>query len=259
MFDLFSDIFARRDNVLTRMDARAKMIIAFCAILAVIFSTKMWLPTLVFVLCVSAMIIIRIPARLVLLRLTGPMGIVLVLVVLQTFLTPGTALAEFSLLGLHLHPTHEGLLRGALLGSRVAGAVSVVMLLGSVTPAYKIFHGLRWFRVPEGWVEIALLIYRYTFALLDQTADVAAAQRMRLGYSGIGRSLTSLGTLAGTVVTRSMDQAMRTYEAMSLRGYTGTLPFCPLPEMTTSDRRIIAVAVSIIIACYVSLEWWVKW
>jgi cobalt/nickel transport system permease protein len=258
MFDLFSDIFARKDNAFTRMDARAKMIIAFCMILAVIFSTRIWMPGLAFVVCVSSMLGIGIPVKLVFLRLAGPMGIVLVLVVLQTFLTPGTAIAEFSLFGLPLQASREGLLRGSVLGSRVAGAVSVVLLLGSVTPAYKIFHGLRWFRVPEGWVEIALLVYRYTFTLLEQTADVAAAQRMRLGYSGVRRSLSSLGVLAGTVVVRSMDQAMRTYEAMSLRGYQGSMPFVPLPKMGNSDRRSIALAVPTIIVSYVFLEWWVK-
>ncbi len=230
MFDLFSDIFARKDNVFTRMDARAKLVIAFCTILAVIFSNRIWMPCLVFVVCVSAMLIIGIPWRIVLLRLATPMGIVLVLVVLQTFLTPGESIAEFSVLGVGLQASHEGLVRGSVLGSRVAGAVSVVLLLGSVTPAYNIFHGLRWFRVPEGWVEIALLVYRYTFTLLDQAADVAAAQKMRLGYSGVRRSLTSMGVLAGTVVTRSMDQAMRTYEAMSLRDTTAACHSASFPE-----------------------------
>jgi len=258
MFDVFSDIFARKDNVFTRMDARAKMIIAGCVIIAVICSTKIWVPSIVFVGCVSAMLTIGIPAKLVLLRLAGPMGVVLVLVILQTFLTPGISVSEFHLFGRTFQATHEGLMRGGLLGSRVLGAVSVVVWLGSVTPAYKIFHGLRWFRVPEGWVEIALLIYRYIFALLDQTADVAAAQRVRLGYSGTRRSLRSLGVLAGTVVTRSLDQAMRTYEAMSLRGYNGSLPFAPLPAMSAGDRRSIAVALPMIVFSYLFLEWWIK-
>lgn len=258
MFDVFSDIFARKDNVFTRMDARAKMIIAGCMIIAVICSARIWMPSIVFVGCVSAMLFVGIPARLVVLRLTAPMGIVIVLVILQTFLTPGTSISEYHLFGRTFHATHEGLMKGGLLGSRVLGAVSVVVWLGSVTPAYKIFHGLRWLRVPEGWVEIALLIYRYIFALLDQTADVAAAQRVRLGYSGTRRSLHSLGVLAGTVVTRSLDQAMRTYEAMSLRGYNGSMPFGPLPSMTSIDRRSIAVTVPMIAFAFLFLEWWIK-
>ncbi|HMK34476.1 MAG TPA: cobalt ECF transporter T component CbiQ [Desulfomonilaceae bacterium] len=258
MFDLFSDIFARKDNVFTRMDARAKMIVAGCLILAIISSTRIWMPSIVFVACVSAMLAVGIPVKLVLLRLAAPMGIVFVLMILQVFLTPGTPLAGFSLFGRTVAATHEGFMHGSVLGSRVLGAVSVMLLLGSVTPAYKIFHGLRWFRVPEGWVELALLVYRYTFTLLDQTADIAAAQRVRLGYSGMRRSLGSLGVLAGTVVARSMDQAMKTYEAMSLRGYQGNIPFGPMPKMNASDRRNVVLAVPLIFTSYFILEWWAK-
>jgi cobalt/nickel transport system permease protein len=258
MFDLFSDIFACRDNVLTRMDARAKLIIASGMILAVILSRKMYLPLTSFVVCVSAMIALRMPVRLVLLRLAGPLGIVVVLVAVKAFFTAGTPLASFPVFGWHLTASREGLYEGVLLGSRVMGSVSVMVLLGSVTPAYKIFHALRWFRIPEGWVEIALLVYRYTFTLLDQTADVAAAQSARLGYSNVRRSLSSMGVLAGTVITRSMDQAMRTYEAMMLRGYQGHLPFAPLPKMSISDRRSIILALPLIVASYVLLEWWAR-
>ena len=109
------------------------------------------------------------------------------------------------------------------MGSRVLGSVSVVLLLSSVTPAHRIFHSLRWLGVPRGWVEIATLMYRYIFTLLDQTADVLAAQRVRLGYSGLKRSLVSLGVLTGAVIVQSLEQATRTYEAMSLRGYQGQI------------------------------------
>ena len=106
-----------------------------------------------------------------------------------------------------------------------------MLLFSLVTPAHRIFHALLWFRIPQGWVEIAMLMYRYIFSLLDDTADVAAAQRVRLGYNGTRRSLSSIGSLAGAVIIRSLDQAAHTHEAMSLRGYGGLIPFAPLPEM----------------------------
>lgn len=238
------------------MDARAKIIIAMSIILAVILSAKPFMPVAAVVVCVSTMVALRMPARLVFLRLAGPVGIVVVLVAMKAFFTAGTPLVSWSLFGWHLAASREGLSEGLVLGSRVMGSVSVMVLLGSVTPAYKIFHALRWFRIPEGWVEIALLVYRYTFTLLDQTADVAAAQRARLGYSSVRRSLSSMGVLAGTVITRSIDQAMRTYEAMMLRGYQGHLPFAPLPKMSISDRRSIILALPLIAVSYFFLEWW---
>ena len=256
MFDLFSDIFACRDNALARMDPRAKLIVALCVLVTVLMSDRVVLPLTVFVACVAGMIAVGMPARLVALRLAGPAGIVAVLVLLQTFLTNGTPVLSFSILGWQISASDEGLARGMLLGARVAGCVSVVLLLSSVTPAYKIFHALRWFRVPEGWIEIALLVYRYTFTLLDQTADVAAAQTMRLGYSTVKRSLSSVGVLAGTVLTRSLDQAVRTHEAMTLRGYKGSIPFAPLPRMGGIDRVMVGLAIPALVLIYFCLERW---
>lgn len=256
MFELFSDIFACRDNTLTRIDPRPKMVIAFTLIVAVVLSKQAFFPLLAFISCTAGMLWLKIPVKLVLLRLVGPMGIVLVLVTLQAFLTGATILASFSFGGYSVVATEEGLMRGVLLGSRVLGAVSVMLLLSSVTPAYRIFGALRWFRVPEGWVEIALLVYRYIFVLLDQAADVAAAQRVRLGYSTLGRSLSSAGVLAGTIVARSMDQAVRTYEAMTLRGYQGRLPVGPLPKMKPADYwRMLAIP-PVIVAVHLIMQWW---
>jgi cobalt/nickel transport system permease protein len=256
MFDLFSDIFARRDNHLTGMDARTKIVVAVALILSVITSSRPFMPAAVLVTCLATMLALRIPIRLVLLRLAAPLWLVLVLVVLQTFLTEGTAIFSLTLAGHEVRASSEGLARGLLLGSRVLGSVSVVLLLGSVTPAYDIFHALRWFGLPEGWVEIALLVYRYTFTLLEQTSDVADAQSLRLGYSSLRRSISSVGVLAGTVITRSIDQAMRTYEAMTLRGYQGNFPFAPLPKMRRSDLLTVVIALPLITVCYMIVEWW---
>lgn len=256
MFDLFSDFFACRDNLFTRMDSRVKMIVASCLILAVIFSTQITFPLVVSVACVSTMIALRIPVKLVIVRLFGPMGIVSALVAVQAFSAPGHSLFSFSLFGWTLTATREGFAHGVLLGSRVIGAVSVVLLLGSVTPAHKIFHALRWFKVPEAWVEIALLIYRYSFTLADQTVDVAEAQKLRLGYSSVRKSISSMGVLTGTVITRSMDQAMRTYEAMTLRGYHGKLIFDPLPKMTGAEITSLLIAAPMVLISYVVVEWW---
>jgi len=258
MFDIFSDIFARRNNVFTRIDARAKMIVACALILAVIASGQPVMPLAVLACSLCTMLSLRIPARLVLLRLAAPLGIVIVLVVLKTFLTEGTAFYSVTVFGRELAASWEGFSQGVLIASRVLGSVSVILLLGAVTPAYKLFHALRWFGVPEGWVEIALLVYRYTFELLDQTADVAAAQRSRRGYSSGRRSVSSVGMLAGTVIARSIDQAMRTYEAMVQRGYQGSFPFGPVPTMSRAELSTIIVAIPVIAVSYVILEWWTK-
>jgi cobalt/nickel transport system permease protein len=258
MFDIFSDIFARRENALTKVDPRTKLVVAFTVICVVILSEHTLLPVCVLGACMATMIALRIPIRLICIRLMAPMGIVFVLVVLKAFLTGGTPIVSLDVFGHSFIASVEGLRIGLVLASRVLGAVSVMLLLSTVAPAHQIFHALRWFRAPEAWVEIALLIYRYVFVLLEQTSDVMVAQRVRLGYSSATRSLSSVSILTGTVVGRSMDQAMSTFEAMTLRGYTGKYPFAPLPAMRRSDWQIMLASCALVVAAYVLAEWWVR-
>jgi cobalt/nickel transport system permease protein len=193
---------------------------------------------------------LRIPARLVALRLAAPLGIVAVLALLQSFTSGATPLWTIPLGAWTLTATREGVHAAALTASRVCGAVSVVLLLSLVTPAHRIFHALRWFRVPQGWVEIAMLMYRYTFTLLDLTADLTAAQQLRMGYAGAGRALSSMGAVCGTVIIRSVDQATRTHEAMVLRGYRQEIPFGPMPPLPARDCVVAGAAVFALLLLY---------
>jgi len=245
MTELFSDIFAGRNDALTRLDARAKVIAASSGLLAVLFSRNALLPAGVFAACLLGMVLVRIPARWLSFRLAGPAATALVLVLLHGFTVGVTPMASASFAGIRLTLMEEGVRRGLLLGARVLGGTSVVLLLGAVTPAHRIFHVLRRAGIPAGWVEIAMFTYRYTFVLLEHAAEVSAAQRVRLGYSHLARSMSAIGTLGGTVILRSIDQAVRTHEAMTARGYTGSIPFGPMGAMGRRDRWV-AILVSLL-------------
>ena len=148
----------------------------------------------------------------------------------------------------------EGALHGAMLGTRILGAVSVLLLLSSTTRAHQIFHALRWMGVPKGWVEVGMFMYRYVFMLMDQAGCVMEAQRVRLGYSSLGRSLSSSGLLAGTVIKAALEQGIRTCEAMELRGYKGYMPFGDLPRICSKDLRILCVTSAALVIAFICLE-----
>jgi cobalt/nickel transport system permease protein len=255
MFDLFSDIFTYRDNTLTRIDPRVKLLIALAALIAVVTSARPVLPLGLFVLSLGTIASLRIPVKLVALRLAAPFSTVAILVVLQTFVTGTTPLFALTLGGWTITAKAEGLRQGLLLGVRVLGALSVVLLLGITTPAHRIFQALRGFRISKEWVEIAILMYRYIFVLMDRAGDLAAAQRLRLGYTAPRRALTSLSALAGATVVHSFEQAGRTHDAMRLRGYRGTMPFGPLPALGRRERGLITLSVILIAAAYGFFEW----
>ncbi|MEI6033212.1 MAG: cobalt ECF transporter T component CbiQ [Verrucomicrobiae bacterium] len=250
--EIFSDLFARQDNILVRVDPRTKLIVALAALALVVFSPTPAVPLGVMLTCVATTVAMGVPSRLIALRLAAPMGIAAVLLVLQSVFAGTTPLWTVPALGITV--TREGWHTGLLMASRVVGGMSAMLLLSSVTPAHRIFLAMRTLGMSKGWVEIAMLMYRYIFVLLDLTADVTDAQRVRLGYSSMRRGVSSAGLVAGVVVLRAVDQAVRTNEAMRARGYTGDIPMGVLPPLTWRDASIIAGAALSIIGILLAAE-----
>ena len=239
MLDFFPDTFSARDNRLSRIDSRVKLLLALELLLLVVVSQHIIFPLAVLAFCFCTLLALRVPWRMVLMRIAAPIGMVLVLVAVQSVLRGVTPLWVLNLGAWKIVVTKEGLHFGLLSGARVFGSVRVVVLLGMVTPIHQLFKAMRWMGVPQGWVEIAGLMYRYMFTVLLFAVDMTSAQRMRLGYEGVRRGMSSMQTMIGTVILRSMDQAINTHEAMTLRGYQGAVPFAPIPPMTLVQTGVI--------------------
>jgi len=254
VFELFSDIFTYRENRLTEVDPRVKLVVALAAILLVLASGRPALPLLVAGVALSVMAALRFPPGVVAARLSIPLGMVLVVFTLRLFTVPGETLFTVELAGTALQATREGFLVGACAALRIFAATSVLVLLGMVAPAHALFRALLRFRVPRSLVEIGLLMYRFIFVLLDIAADMATAQTLRLGYHGAARSLRSVGDLAGAVLVKSLDQAARTSEAMVLRGYAGTMPVGALPPLPRRELRWMLGLVAALLLVYIAGE-----
>ncbi len=250
MFELFSDLFALRDNAFTRMDVRVKLLITGIGIFAVILSGNAAFGILMFAVSVSCMVAVRIPLKIMLIRLALPLAMALLMVVIKSFL-PGLGKdILFHFAGMEIAASGDGFRDGILVASRVMGASGIALLLGFVTPAYQLFAGLGWFRISSAWVELAMMTYRYIFVLLEVASEMAAAQRVRLGYAGWSRSLSSFSTLAGGVVLRSAEQATSTHEAMLARGYCGGTGYTHLHPPRFRDFALVFVASALIASGY---------
>ena len=199
----FSDIFAKRDNWLTRVDARVKVSSALLLVIINLWSGSV-ISSIIFTVSILCLAILRIPVRTIFFRLLEPFGVAGVAILVKIYFAGW-----------------PGIYDGILIASRVLGAVSIILLLSMTTPVDALLKALTWFRVPRTWTDVALLTYRYIFVLLEDAYVVYSAQRVRLGYLGVRRSFNSFGTLAGAIVIRAYDQAIATSQAMRLRGYVG--------------------------------------
>jgi cobalt/nickel transport system permease protein len=253
-FHLFSDYFSRRDTRVRRLDVRVKMGIAMTLFGCVLGSTQVYLPLLLWGVAALGLCLLRIPLRIIIARFLPPLVVALVLLVAQALMTGETLLYAGTMGPWTLEFKEEGLALGFLQASRILGAVGVLLLLSSVTPAHELFLGLRWCRFPKVWVEIALMMYRYLFVCMEEASELLDAQRIRLGYGRPRTAILSAGSLVGAVMVRSIEQSTRTHEAMVARGYTGEYPFGQLREVKKSDLFIFMVAVVLVFSLYWCVE-----
>lgn len=239
-----------------RLDVRFKLAVGLATLLAVVFSHRAALPLAVLAGCLAWLLASRAPLRIVLARLTAPLGLAAVVCLVRACTTGTTPWLTVDLGLLTLTATEEGLRAGGLIGLRVLAAVAVVMTLCLYTPAQELFAALRWARLPQTLIEIAMLMYRYIFLLFEQAHSVLAAQRTRLGYGSFRRSIRSLGSLAGLVILRSLEQAERSYEAMLARGYHGSLPTPKLPALPKRQLAATCICVALLMLGYFLAERW---
>jgi cobalt/nickel transport system permease protein len=129
---------------------------------------------------------------------------------------------------------------GSLVGHALAGGAAV-LLLATTTPMSDLLPALQRLRVPAAVVEVASVVYRLLFVLLDSLRTIREAQTARMGYSSFRRSYRSSGALAAAVLNRSWDRARRLQEGLAGRGMATGLRV--LPEVLPSSRRFQAATV----------------
>lgn len=163
MFDkssIFSDVFAHKENLVTGIEARTKIVFTILALVINLLSPSVYTPIAIAFFCLITLMAIRVPPKLLGLRLIMPLAMAAVVLVTQIFFYGTTPLFTIPFWGFNLVGYEEGLARGLLIMCRVIGGVSLILFLSMSTPANKLLLAARWFRLPKVVIELALLIYR---------------------------------------------------------------------------------------------------
>ncbi len=242
--EFFSEHF-KKDHLLSKIDARIKLLVAL-VLLAMILSYKgFFFPIFVILSCFFLVAMLRVPLRVFFLRLSEPLFISAVVVLLKTFFSGHHSLFSVSLFGLKIAAYQEGLGEGLMIGSRIIGAVSVLTIMGFSTPFTEFMAGLSWLRVPKGFIEVMVFAYRYIFVLLDESLVIYNSQKTRLGYTSFKRGLSSFGTLTGSLILKAFEHSQNTAMALVQRGFDGHIPMAmesPLKGSEILGSMILVLA-----------------
>ncbi|MBW3084945.1 Cobalt transport protein CbiQ [Austwickia sp. TVS 96-490-7B] len=204
----------------------------------------------------------RVPGRVLAEAMAGPclfivLGAISVAVVVTV---PGAAGAGTPTSALWwswgpLSMTGQSLVRGAELAVHGVAGTLAVMVLATTTPMVDLVAVGRRLRIPDACLDIAALMYRLVFVLLDTTATVRAAQQARLGdarsrrvvgsrwsRSWVGSRVEAAGEVTGTVLVRSWVRASRLADGLAGRGYEVTLVTLPATQVRSWRFELATVA-----------------
>lgn len=236
---------SRTDHVLTRIDARVKILSAV-AILAMVLSCRGFaFPGLVAGICLALTLSMGIRPRVLVRRYSEPLFIAAVIIAVKSLSSDHASGFSVQVPGVAITASRDGLMEGLQIASRIISAVSLVALMSFSTPFADFIAGLSWYRVPKGFVEILMFAYRYIFVLFDDAQVIYLAQKNRLGYSTLRRGLSSFGTLAGALTIKAFDHSQSTTVAMMQRGYDGTMPTLKQRPCKASE---FAAAIAVVFA-----------
>ena len=218
-------------------------------------SRSLWVSVVVLAVAVStALFAARVPKRTYALAVVGPMTFVAVgaIPIALTFGGQPTDVDVLASLG-PVSLTSTGLYAAAAVAVRSAAAMAAMTLLAATTPMVDLLAGLRRLRVPEVLVDIAGLVYRMLFTLMDSVLAVREAQAARLGFVDGRTARRSMGLMAGSVLGRAWQRSRRLEEGLRGRGYAGSLRTLPretvvsVPFMAVSGLIVTALAATSIL------------
>ncbi len=258
----FLDPYHEGRSLVHRLDARIKfvLVVAFILTVALVPAGAWPVYVLLIALAFAAEVLSELGMRFYLKRalLAAPF----VLAALPVLFTiPGPALL---LLPFGLSISGPGLSRFISVALKSWISVQMAIVLASTTRFPDILLAMRALRLPRLLVAIIGLMWRYLFVMVDEALRLMRARQARSGISPaltagreqsnrkVGGSLSwrarVTGSMAGSLLIRSLERSDRIYNAMLARGYDGEIRALPQPQITLVEWSALVVGLSLLAA-----------
>lgn len=225
---LFAEELARQNGLLQSLDPRAKLIGALALLLAISVSQNLWVILALYLLTLPIAIASRVPMGFYLKRVWVFMPFFTGVVALPALFSPFSPGAPLVTLidsaspRVYLAITQPGIITAAFLLLRVGASVSIAVLLVLTTRWAILLKAFRVLRVPQAFVLILGMTYRYIYVLLHATNNIFLARQSRVvGRVSGADNRRWLTASIGTLFAKSYELSDQVYLAMLSRGFRG--------------------------------------
>ena len=255
---VMADEYAARKGFLQAVHPRIKAVTIMMFIILAILVKHIILLVFLYALCLALAYLSSVRLGLFLKRtwIFIPLfSLFIAIPAIFNIFSPGEAVARFSLLGLDLIITRQGINSAVLLVMRVAVSVSFAVLLSLTTRHFVLLKTLRVFVVPQVFVMTIGMCYRYIYMFIEIIENTYFAIKSRVGVLVAPKSGQRI--VAWNIAQlwqRSYALSQDVYNAMLSRGFRGEAVVLHESRMTRVDLSWFLFAAFIFI-CGVYLNW----
>jgi cobalt/nickel transport system permease protein len=231
---LFAEEISTRKGLFQSIDPRVKLVSILGLLISIGLSHNLWLIAAIYLLLLFFAWRSAIPTDFFIKRVWLALPFFTGLVVLPAlFITPGPTLVQ---LPLGLVITRTGLNTVLFLLLRVSASVSATLLLILTTRWNAVLSALSVLRVPDVFVLILGMTYRYIYLFLHTANDMFLSRKSRVvGRMDTAEERKLMAATAATLLGKSLDLSSEVYLAMQSRGFQGTVVTLKPFSMKASD------------------------
>ncbi len=219
---LFAEEISTRRGLFQSLDARVKVISVLALLISVSLSHSLWVIGAIYLVALILGWLSAIPAADLIKRVWLALPFFTGMLVLPAlFITPGPALVH---LPLGIVITRTGLNAALFLVFRVSTSVSLTLLLVLTTPWNTVLSALSVLRVPDVFILILGMTYRYIYLLLRVANDMFLSRKSRVvGRLSASDNQKMLAAISATLLSKSLNLSSEVYLAMQSRGFRGSI------------------------------------
>jgi len=219
---LFAEEISARQGLFQSLDPRVKVISVLALLISVSLSRSLAVIAGIYILALILALFSAIPADFFVKRVWLTLPFFTGMLVLPAlFITPGPTLVQ---LPLGLVITTSGVTTVLFLLLRVSTSVSLTLLLILTTPWNTVLSALSVLRIPDEFILILGMTYRYIYLLLHTANDMFLSRKSRVvGRLDAAEDRRMLAAISGTLLSKSLNMSSEVYLAMQSRGFRGSI------------------------------------
>lgn len=237
---VFTEELARKPGWLQKIDPRAKLVMFVALVLSASLTGSFISLVLLYLVILAAARVSLVPFDFFVKRVwLGIPFFAGVVVIPALFFTPGPRL-----FGLSYGISIPGLEGALIFVTRVGVSVSLAVLLVLVTPWADVLKSLQAFKVPQIFILLLSMTYRYIFLFLRSANGLFEARKSRqVGRTSGNEQRAWITASMGSLMHRSFKMSNEVYAAMLARGFSGQVRSYNSYKMTGRDWVALVVAV----------------